>query len=53
MVGALEFNHAGKGVFPIDAILVFVNAISTDGFKLTAVSQETNSMFAICSPGNP
>jgi hypothetical protein len=33
--------------FPIDAILVFVNTISTDGFKLSEVSQETDSIFAI------
>jgi hypothetical protein len=48
MVGTLEFNHAGKGLFPIYAISVFVNAISTDGFKLAEVSQETgDSMFAV------
>jgi hypothetical protein len=46
-VGTLEFNHAVKGLFPIDAISVFVNAISTDGFKLIEVSQEKDSMFAV------
>jgi hypothetical protein len=46
MVGTLEFNHAGKGFFQMDAILDFVNAISTDGSKLTEVLQETDSMFA-------
>jgi hypothetical protein len=46
-VGTLEFNHAVKGLFPIDPISVFVNTISTDGFKLTKVSQEADSMFAI------
>jgi hypothetical protein len=34
-------------LFPIDTISVFVNAISTDGFNLTEVSQETDSMFAV------
>jgi hypothetical protein len=46
-VGALEFNHAGKGLFPVDAILVFVSIISTNCFKLSEVSQETDSMFAV------
>jgi len=43
----LEFNHAVKCLSPTDAISVFVNAISTDGFKLTEVSQETDSMLSI------
>jgi hypothetical protein len=46
-VGSLEFNHAVKSLFPIDAISVFLNKISTDCFKLTEVSQETDSMFAV------
>jgi hypothetical protein len=45
-VGTLEFNHAVKSLFPIDAISFFVNTISTGCFKLTKVSQETDSMFA-------
>jgi hypothetical protein len=45
-VGTLEFNHAVKGLLPIDAISVFVNTISTNGFRLTKVSQDTDSMFA-------
>jgi hypothetical protein len=46
-VGTLEFNHTAKSLFPIDAISVFVNTIATDCFKLTEVSQETDSMFAV------
>jgi hypothetical protein len=35
------------GLFLIDAISVSVNTISTNSFKLTKVSQETDSMFAV------
>jgi hypothetical protein len=41
------FNHAFKGLFPIDAISVFVNTISIDGFNLTKDSQEIDSVFAL------
>jgi hypothetical protein len=46
-LGTLDFNHAGKGLFSNICHLDFVNAISTYGLKLTEVSKETDSMFAV------